>query len=166
MKFVTVSIVFTSIGHEVMGQDLMIFIFWVLNFKPACSLYSFTFIKELFNFSLFSAIRVLSSAYLRLLIFLPVILIPACASSSLAFHTMYSAYKLNKQDGKIYSIKVLLSQLGNMHCSMSSSAASWPAYRFLRREVRWSSIPITWRISHSLLWSTQSKALVYSMKRK
>ena len=36
-------------------------------------------------------------AYLRLLIFLWAILIPACASSSLAFHMMYSAYKLSKQ---------------------------------------------------------------------
>ena len=35
--------------------------------------------------------------YLRLLIFLPAILTPACASSSLAFHMMYSAYKLNEQ---------------------------------------------------------------------
>ena len=39
--------------------------------------------------------------YLRLLIFLPAILIPACASSSLAFHIMYSVYKLNKQGGNI-----------------------------------------------------------------
>ena len=38
-----------------------------------------------------SAIRVVSSAYLRLLIFLPAILIPACASSSPAFLMMYSA---------------------------------------------------------------------------
>ena len=37
--------------------------------------------------------------------------------------------------------------------------ASWPAYRFLKRQVRWSGIPISWRIVHSLLWSTQSKAL-------
>ena len=29
-------------------------------------------------------------------------------------------------------------------------------YRFLRRQVKWSSIPISWRIFHSLLWSTQS----------
>jgi len=43
----------------------------------------------------------MSSAYLRLLIFLPAILIPACASSSLAFHMMYSAYKLNKQGDNI-----------------------------------------------------------------
>ena len=40
---------------------------------------------------------------LRLLIFLPVILIPACESSSLAFHMMYSAYKLNKQGDSVQS---------------------------------------------------------------
>ena len=39
--------------------------------------------------------RVMLSAYLRLLIFLWAILIPACASSSLAFCLMYFAYKLN-----------------------------------------------------------------------
>ena len=39
-----------------------------------------------------SAIRVVSSAYLRFLIFLPAILIPACNSSSLAFCMMYFAY--------------------------------------------------------------------------
>ena len=48
-----------------------------------------------------SARRVVSSAYLRLLIFLPAILIPACASSSPAFLMMYSAYKLNKQGDSI-----------------------------------------------------------------
>ena len=41
------------------------------------------------------------SAYLRLLIFLPAVLIPSCASSSPAFLTMYSAYKLNKQGDSI-----------------------------------------------------------------
>ena len=49
-----------------------------------------------FSSSLLSAIRVVASAYLRLLLFLPAILIPVCASSSLAFCIMYSAYKLNK----------------------------------------------------------------------
>jgi len=44
---------------------------------------------------------ILSSAYLRLLIFLLAILIPACASSSPVFLMMYSAYKLNKQDDNI-----------------------------------------------------------------
>jgi len=44
---------------------------------------------------------ILSPAYLRLLIFLPAILIPACVSSSPAFLMMYSAYKLNKQGDNI-----------------------------------------------------------------
>ena len=43
----------------------------------------------------------LTSAYLGLLIFPRSILIPACASSSLAFCMMYSAYKLNKQGDDI-----------------------------------------------------------------
>ena len=39
------------------------------------------------------------------------------------------------------------------------TVTSWPAYRFLSRQVNWSGIPISLRIFHSLLWSTQSKAL-------
>ena len=80
-----------SISHEVMGPDAMIFVFWMLRFKPTFSLSSFTFIKRLFRSSSLSSIRVVSSAYLRLLIFLPEILIPACVSSSPAFLMMYSA---------------------------------------------------------------------------
>ena len=64
----------------------------MLSFKPAFPLSSFTFIKKLFSSSSLSAIRVVSSVYLRLLIFLPAILIPACASSSLAFHMMYPQF--------------------------------------------------------------------------
>ena len=62
---------------------------------------SFACIKRLFSSSSLSAIRVVSSAYLRLWIFLPAILIPACVSSSPAFLMMYSAYKLNKQGDNI-----------------------------------------------------------------
>ena len=91
IKPVTVSIVSPSICHEVMGPDAMILVFWMLRFKPTLSLSPFTFIKRLFSSSLLSAIRVVSSAYLRLLIFLPAILIPSCASSSQAFCMMYSA---------------------------------------------------------------------------
>ena len=36
------------------------------------------------------------------------------------------------------------------------TVASWPAYNFLRRQVMWSGIPVSFRIFHSLLWSTQS----------
>ena len=75
----------------------------VENFKPTFSLSSFTFIKRLFSSSSLSAVRVVSSAYLRLLIFLPAVLSPACASSSPVFLMMYSAYKLNKQGDNIQS---------------------------------------------------------------
>ena len=79
----------------------MILIFWMLSFKSAFKHSSFTLIKRLFSSSSLSAIRVTSPAYLRLLTFLLAILIPACASSSPAFHMRYSAYKLDKQGDKI-----------------------------------------------------------------
>ena len=86
IKSLTVFIVSASVCHEVMGPDAMILVFWMLSFKPAFSLSSFTFIKKLFSSSSLSAIKMVSSVYLRLLIFLPETLIPACASSSPAFH--------------------------------------------------------------------------------
>ena len=69
----------------------------------------FHFIKRLSSSSSLSAIRVVSSAYLRLLIFLPAILIPVFVSSSPAFLMMYSAYKLNKQGDNIQPCKGLAS---------------------------------------------------------
>ena len=125
------------------GTDAMILVSWMLSFKPAFPLSSFTFMKRLLS-SLLSAIRVVSSAYLRLLIFLLAILIPVCSSSSLAFHMMSSACKLNKQDENrqpwctpflIWNQSVVSYTVLNV--------ASWPAYRFLRRQVRWSGIPIS-----------------------
>ena len=96
-KSVSVSTFSPSIYHEVMGPDAMIFISWLLSFKPAFLLSSFILIKRLFSSSSLSAIKEISSAYLRLLIFLLEMLIPAGDSSSLVFCMMYSAYKLNKQ---------------------------------------------------------------------
>ena len=105
----------------------------------------------------------LPSAYLRLLIFLLAILIPACASSSLwwslhsSFSMMYSAQKLNKQGDNIqpWHIPFPIWNQSVVPCPVLT-VASWPEYR---RSVRWSGISISWRIFHSLLWSTQSKAL-------
>ena len=160
IKSLTVSIVSPSICHEVMGLDAMILIFWMLSFKPTFSLYSFTLIKRLFSSSLLALIRVVSPAYLRLLIFLPAILIPACVSSSLEFHIVYSACKLNMQGDNIqpwHTPFPIWNQSVVPYPVLT--VASWPAYRFLRSQVRWSGIPISLRIFHSLLWSTQSKAL-------
>ena len=124
----------------------MILVFWMLSFKPTFSLSSFTFIKRLFISSL-SAIRVVSSAYLWLLIFLPEILIPACTSSSPAFCLIYSACKLNKQGDNIqpWCTPFLIWNQFVVPCPVRT-VASWPAYRFLRRQVRWSGIPVSWRI--------------------
>ena len=130
VKSVTVSIVSPSICHEVMGPDAMIFVFWMLSFKPTFSLSSFTFIKRLFS-SLLSAIRVMSSVYLRLLVFLPAILIPACASSSLALCMMYSC-KLNKQDDNIQPWRTPFPIWNQSVASCPVlTIAYWPAYRFL-----------------------------------
>ena len=68
--------------------------FLIFSLKLALSLSSSTLINSLFRSFLLFAIRVVSSTYLRLLMFLPPILIPACNSSSLAFLMMCSAYKL------------------------------------------------------------------------
>ena len=116
----TISTVSPSISHEVMGPNAMIFVLGILSFKPTFSLSTFTFIKRLFSSSSLSAVRVVSSAYLRLLIFLPTILIPACVYSSPAFLMMYSAYKLNKQ-GEYTALTYSFSYLKPVCCSMSSS---------------------------------------------
>ena len=92
IKSATVSIFSPSICHEVMGLAATILVFWMLSFKPAFPFSSFTFIKRLLGSSSLSAMKVVSSAYLRLLIFLPEILIPACESSSPAFCMLYSSY--------------------------------------------------------------------------
>ena len=57
IKYVTLSISSPSICHGVIRLDAMIFISWMLSFKPAFSLSSFTFIKKLFSSSSLSTIR-------------------------------------------------------------------------------------------------------------
>ena len=169
-----------------MGTDTMILFFWMLSFKPTFSLCSFAFIKRFFSSSSLSATRMVSFTYLRLLIFLPAILIPACPSSSPAFGRrkwkptpiflpgeshgrrslvgysprghkesdmterlhfhFHSAYKLNKQGVDIpWRTPFPIWNQSVVPCPVLT-VASWPAYRFLRRQVRWSGIPISWRI--------------------
>ena len=63
IKSLTVSIVFPSICHEVMGPDAMNLLFLMLSFQAAFSVSSLTFIKRLFSSSLLSAIRVPQSSW-------------------------------------------------------------------------------------------------------
>ena len=68
IKSATASTASPPICHEVMGPDATILVFWMLSFKPTFSLSSFTFLKKLFSSSSLSAIRVVSSAYLRFIV--------------------------------------------------------------------------------------------------
>ena len=146
-----------------MGLDAMVLFFWIWAlsqlFHSPLSLSSRGFLVLLH----LSAIKVASSAYLKLLIFLLAILIPACASSSPTFLMMYCRvyictyvlHKLNKQSDNIQTWRspFPIWNQSVVPCPVLT-VASWPAYRFLKRQVRWSLIPISFRIFHSLLWST------------
>ena len=139
--------------------DAMILAFLIFSFRLAFSLSSFTLIKKFFSYSSLSAIRVASSAYLRLL-FLLSNLIPACNSSSPTF-PMCSVYKLNKQGDHKQTCHPPFSILSQPVVPYRVlTVVSWPAYRFLSRQLRWSGIPISLRAFYSVSWSTQSKALV------
>ena len=81
------------------------------------SLSSFILINRLLSSSLLSAIRVVSSVYLRLLIFLQAILIPACELPSWAFHILYSVYNLNKQGDNIQPWHTSFPVLFHMICN-------------------------------------------------
>ena len=128
--------------------------FLILGFKLTLSL-SFTIIKRLFSSSSLSAIRVMLSAYLSLLMFLPLILNPACNSFSPAFLMMCSAYRFNKQGDRRQLCCILFSILNqSVVPSRVLTAASWRAYRFLRKQVRWSGIPNSKSFSQYVMMHT------------
>ena len=90
-----------------------------MTIKLTFSLYSS--IKRHFS-SLLSSISVVSSTYLRLLIFLLAILIPACTSSSPVFLMMYSSYNLHRQGDSIQPWHTPFPIWNHcVCCSMSSS---------------------------------------------
>ena len=97
----------------------------------------FHFHQELFSSSSLFAIRVMSSVNLRLFILLLAILNPACASSSPGFLMMYSTYKLNNQGDNIQPWHSLFPTWNQsvVPC-LVLTAASWSAYRFLKRQVK------------------------------
>ena len=160
IKSLTVSIDSSSTCYEVMEPDAVIIIVWMLSFKPAFSCSSITFIKKFFNSS-----WPLPLGWCHLHI-LDIYISPHNPDSSLCFIQpgfcmMYFTYKLNKQ---VDNIQPWLTPFPILNQSIVPclvlTVASRPAYRFFRKQVRWCGIPISLRIFHSLLRSTQSKALV------
>ena len=131
-KSIAASTFSPSICHWAKCHDL--FFFLIFSFTLTFWLSSFTLIKRLFIFSSLSAIRVVSSAYLRLLMFLLPILIPACNFSRPAFLMMPLACKLNKQGGNKQLCHIPFSILNQSVLPYTVlTVASWPVYRFLRR---------------------------------
>ena len=141
-KSLTISTVSPSICHEVLGPDAMIFVFWMLSFKPTFSLSTFTFIKRLFSSSSLSAIRCV------ICISEVIGISPSNLDSSLcfispAFLMMYSTYKLNKHSDNIHTPFPIRSQ--SVPCPVLT-VVSWPAYRFLKRQVRCSGWSQSYKI--------------------
>ena len=129
-------------------QELQNIFFLIFSFNLAFSLWSFTLIKRFFSSSSLSAIRVVSSTYLRLLIFLLAILIQDCNSSSMPFLMMCSAHKLNKQGDNKQPCCTSFSILNQSVVPYKVlTVASWLTYRFLRTQVRWPAIPISFKFS-------------------
>ena len=98
---------------------------WMLNFKPVFFFFTFLFHLHQEALSLssssLSTLRMVSSAYLRLLVFLLEFCLPACDSSGPTFCMMYPAYKLNKQDDNRKPWCTPFPTLKPAYCSMSSS---------------------------------------------
>ena len=110
--------------HEVMGLDAMILVFWMLSFKPTFPPFSLS--------SKGSLVIDIS---------------PGNLDSSLCFiqpdiFMMCSSYKLNKQGDSIqtWHTPFPIWNQSVVPCPVLT-VASWPAYQFLRRQVRWSGIP-------------------------
>ena len=145
--------------YEVLGLDVMILAYWMLSFKPTFSFFSFTLIKRLFSSSSLSAIKMVSSASLRLLIFLSANLILAYDPSSPAFSMMYCKYELNKQGDNIPPCHAPFPVLNQSVVPCPVLTVTWCcAYRFLRRQVRWYGVPILLRI-FTVCWDPQSQRL-------
>ena len=137
IKSATVSTLSPSICHEVMGPDAMILVFWMLSFKPTFSLCFFTFIKRLFSSSLLSAIKGGVICIYEVIDISPGNLDSSLSSSIPAFLMMYSAYKLNKQGDNIqpWHTPFPIWSQSVVPCPVLT-VASWPPYRFLKRQVR------------------------------
>jgi len=118
------------------GLDAVIIAFWMMSFNHAFSLSSCT-IKRFFSSSLLSAIKVVSSLYLRFLIFLLTILIAAYESYSLAFYMMHSEQKLNKLGDNIQPCSTPFPILNQSVSCLVLTIPSWTAHMFLRIQIRW-----------------------------
>ena len=133
----------------------MILFSWMLKVKPGFSLSSATFIKRLLISLCFlperwSHLHKWDYWYFSQQSWFQLVIHPT-------LHLAWCTPHISKICRvTIYSLDILLFQSNQfiVPC-LALTVASWPAYRFLQKQVRFSVIPISLRIFHSLLWSTQ-----------
>ena len=129
-----------------MGLDAMILVFLMLSFKPSFSLSSFTLLfrfhqealQFFFTFCHKSDVICISEV---------IDISPSNLDSSLCFiqpGISHDAYKLNKESDNIqpWCTPFPILNQSIIPCPVLT-VASWPAYRLLWRQVRWSGIPIS-----------------------
>ena len=109
----------------------------MLTFKPMFPLSSLTFSKRLFSsfFAFYHKCGIISIS--EVIDVSPGSVDSSCASSSMAFCMIYSAYKLNKQGDNMqpWHTSVPIWNQSGFQCPVLT-VASWPEYRFLRRQIR------------------------------
>ena len=136
--------VFPCFCHEVMGPATMVLVFFflMLSFKPAFLCSSFTFIKKLLCFLLLEwyYLHIWGYWYFSQQSWFQLVIHPA-------LRMMYSIYKLNKQGDNIqaWCTPFPIWNQSDIPCPILI-VASWTAYSSLRRQVKWSGIPISLRI--------------------
>ena len=148
----TVSTVSPSICREVIGPDAMILVFWMLSFKPTPLSLSSRGSLVLFHFLPWGWCHLHTWGYWYFFwkSWFQLVLPPAQRFSWRTLHTSLKKYGDNIQPWctpfPIWNQSVPWPV---------PTVASWRAYRFLKRQGRWSGSPNSSRILHTLLWSTQ-----------
>ena len=154
---ITVSIVSSPICHEVMGLECHDFRFLNVEFWAS-------FLTLLFNLHQ-DSLGHLHFCHKGAVICIPEVInnSPGNLDSSLCLFSlalcmMYPAYKLNKQGDNIqpWLTRFPIWNQSIVPC-LVPTVASWLAYSFLRRQIRWCDVTISLSTFHSLLWSTESK---------
>ena len=106
----------------------------MLTFEPAFPLCHFTVIKGFFSSPSLFAVKIISSDIVYMSF---AVLITACGPAR--YFTGCALYRSYISRMTMYSFL----NFQPVCCSMSGSVASWPAYRFLKREIKWPGIPIS-----------------------
>ena len=142
-----------SICHEVLGPDAMITFFLMFSFKLAFSLSSFKrFFSSCFLPFEWYRLQIWGCWYFSRQSWFQLALHPCSIS-----HDVLCTCSAGWQETALATPFSVLNQSIVPHKALT--VASWLAYGFLRRQVRWSGLLISFKSFSQLLWSTLSKAL-------